>query len=393
MDTKQNMLMKVASLDKSASLVARIAFANSMTKVANKVALQDYMEKVAAGEKGSFADSLNNAWQGIQDWWSKPENQAGLATGALSGLATYGLTGLIPGLKNNQLARLGLAAGGLYGGYKGGQWGAKNLFNNGAEAGINAVAEQQAAQDRADDNAAQSAAMAQKALVDQSVANAQGSAGVAAANATAQAAKDKDFNDTNDALYQKFLQDQADANVAGATAVGNAKLDQAAAAQKALQGQLDEQTAKALAAQQAYDANLARVQGDLDAANAQNAQLKDDMKRSGQAETLRLAARGKSIDDKQRAESEAMLKDNYKKSIDTMVSDIAAAAKKAGGLTKDEYRAYSAQLDAEYRATDDPDKKNWLIAADKALQSLVKEEKARPTMPTISLPHPERKLK
>lgn len=118
---RQQMLIKVAKQDKSASLVATVVLADRMTKVARKEAIRGFVAAKTMNKKADISDFLNQAWDNAKNWWKDDANKAGLAGGALGALGTYGLTGLVPGLKNNTALRLALSGAGGYAGLKGGQ--------------------------------------------------------------------------------------------------------------------------------------------------------------------------------------------------------------------------------------------------------------------------------
>jgi len=384
--------MKVASFDKSASLVARIAFTNSMVKVAKQVAIKDYTEKLAMNKQADLGQSLSDAWKGVQDWWSKPENQAGLATGALGGLATYGLTGLIPGLKRNQAARLGLAGLGAFGGYKGGQWGANYFSGKGEEKGYNRGAADTA--EEADKTLADVRSGFEKRLAD------------ADANAKAQEAKYKgDIDQLNatiatgsdrlnaanaqigDLSNQLTAANDKSTGLEKQIADLNAQAAESAKAQAALQGKIDEQTAAALAAQQAfdtrladaqkgYDENMARIQADLDAANAQNTALKGDMERSGQAETLRLAQIGGDLESRRKAEGQQLEDNSFAAKVNNHVVNLI----KNGPLSQAEAANQIQALEAQKEfVTSDAQLKSLDAAIQMIQRNTVAPEKAQPT--------------
>ena len=131
-DTKNKMLMKLASQDRAPGLIANVYMAEKLTKIARQQAVREFTINCALKKKADFdfSKALNGAWDGIKNWWSDDANKAGLATGALGALGTYGLTGLVPGLRRNQALRLALSAAGGFGGYKGGQWGANKLMSD-----------------------------------------------------------------------------------------------------------------------------------------------------------------------------------------------------------------------------------------------------------------------
>lgn len=132
---RQQMLIKVAKQDKSASLVANIVLADRMTKLAHKEAIRGFIAAKAMNKKADFSDFLNKAWSNAKDWWKDDANKAGLAGGALGALGTYGLTGLVPGLKDNTALRLALSGAGGYAGMKGGKYAWNTALSRGNAAG------------------------------------------------------------------------------------------------------------------------------------------------------------------------------------------------------------------------------------------------------------------
>lgn len=139
MNTKQILLMKVARNERSCGFLANMHTARTLGKVARKAAIQSFAEDCILNKKASLGDALNGAWEGVKNWWADDANKAGLVGGGLTALGTYGLTGLVPGLRNNTAARLGISGLAGVGGYYGGQYGANALLdkyrNIGNEAG------------------------------------------------------------------------------------------------------------------------------------------------------------------------------------------------------------------------------------------------------------------
>lgn len=132
----QTVLMKIAAKEKTPALLGNICMARCLAKTAKAKAINDYTKACILHKRAAdLGQTLNDAWNGVQEWWKDDANKAGLATGAAGALGTYGLTGLIPGLKNNTALRLALAGAGGYGAYKGGQWGANRLMENSYSAG------------------------------------------------------------------------------------------------------------------------------------------------------------------------------------------------------------------------------------------------------------------
>lgn len=149
-DTRTKLLLKVAANGKAPELIANVYTVHKLEKVAKQQALKKFTSDYTMNKKADLSQYLGDAWKGVQNWWANDANKAGLATGALAGLGTYGLTGLVPGLRKSRLARLGLALGAGFGGYKGGQWGANKLIQQGNVAGQEAQAkiDAQSAADR-----------------------------------------------------------------------------------------------------------------------------------------------------------------------------------------------------------------------------------------------------
>jgi len=202
---RQQMLIKVARQDKSASLVANIVLADRMTKLAHKEAIRGFIAAKAMNKKADFSDFLNKAWSNAKDWWKDDANKAGLAGGALGALGTYGLTGLVPGLKDNTALRLALSGAGGYAGLKGGQAAWNTALSRGTAAGQEQQAKQdaQALKDREEEwnaererlnngyndleakSRADLAAAKAKGIADVDAAKAQGARDLEAANAAA----------------------------------------------------------------------------------------------------------------------------------------------------------------------------------------------------------------
>ena len=128
-ETTHNLLMKIAAQDKAPELIVNLHIANKMAKVAKTIAINEYTKDRMLHKQAELSEYLDQAWSGIKDWWSDDRNKTGLATGLATALGGYGLTSLLPGAGKNKLARLLMALGLGYGGYKAGQWGVDYFAN------------------------------------------------------------------------------------------------------------------------------------------------------------------------------------------------------------------------------------------------------------------------
>lgn len=303
-DAKNKLLVKIATQDKAPGLIANVYLAGKLNKTARATAVREFTKATLMNKEAvDFKQTLDSAWKGLQDWWSKDENKAGLATGALGALSTYGLTGLVPGLKNNTALRLGVAAAGGYGGFKGGQWGANKLMSD---------------------------------------ANAKGQLAQAAIDA--QAAKDRE---SELGAERARLQDTINA--------ANARAEQQAAEIAKIRGTLDTTTSDLDSVRSALGEANARntsVQKELDAANSRNKELTD----AGAAENAKYVAAGKAQEQKRMAESQQLVNAEFNKKLTGFVRSLL----QNGPLTAEEGANQVAALQDRLTNTTDPEQRKLL---------------------------------
>jgi len=315
-DSKNKMLMKVASNSKAPELLANVCVAQKLTKIARQQAVKDFTLACAMNKKADFGSALNGAWEGIQDWWKNDANKAGLATGALGALGTYGLTGMVPGLRRNQALRLALSAAGGFGGYKGGQWGANKLMSDAnakgqlAQAAVDAeAANQQAGEWNAERGRLQAAIDAAKAKAEQDKATIGGLKGdLAGANKSLEAAK------------------------------AQAKADKA----------------------------------DLAVATTE----RDALKATTDPKNVNYLNAGKALWEKRVAEGQALENAEFKKKLDGFLSNLFAGGK----LSTEDAAAQIAAMEQQMAAAKDPQQQEWLSKAIEAIKAnTVAPAKAKPT--------------
>jgi hypothetical protein len=269
---RQQMLIKVAKQDKSASLVATVVLADRMTKVARKEAIRGFVAAKAMNKKADFSSFLNQAWDNAKNWWANDANKAGLAGGALGALGTYGLTGLVPGLKNNTALRLALSGAGGYAGLKGGQAAWNTALSRG-----NAVGQE-----------------AQKKLDDEELKN-----------------RESEWNAERTRLNEGITaaEDKGKADVAAAKAQGAKALDAANAA-----------AAKERAA---FGEERTRLQTAIDAAKEREKELTD----AGAAENAKYVAQAKAQEQLRRQESQKLVNAEFNKKLTNHLQELLKSGK------------------------------------------------------------------
>lgn len=307
---RQQMLIKVAKQDKSASLVAHIVLADRMTKLAHKEAIRDFIAAKAMNKKADFSDFLNKAWSNAKDWWKDDANKAGLAGGALGALGTYGLTGLVPGLKDNTALRLALSGAGGYAGMRGGKYAWNTALSRG-----NAAGQEQ-----------------QKKLDDEELKN-----------------RESEWNAERTRLNEGITaaEDRGKADVAAAKARGAKELEAANAA-----------AAKERAA---FGEERARLQTAIDAAKAREKELTD----AGAAENAKYVAQAKAQEQLRRQEGQKLVNAEFKKKLTNHVQELLKSGEPlAPEVAKQQIDALTQRL----AITSDPEQQQLLRNAITVLQ-------------------------
>lgn len=264
---RQQMLIKVAKQDKSASLVATVVLADRMTKLARKEAIRGFVSAKAMNKKADISDFLSQAWDNAKNWWKDDANKAGLAGGALGALGTYGLTGLVPGLKNNTALRLALSGTGGYAGLKGGQAAWNTALSRGNAAGQ----------------------AKQKMIDDEELKN-----------------RESEWNTERTRLNEGITaaEDRGKADVAAAKALGAKELEAANAA-----------AAKERAA---FGEERTRLQTAIDAAKVREKELTD----AGAAENAKYVAQAKAQEQLRRQEGQKLINAEFKKKLTNHVQEL-----------------------------------------------------------------------
>lgn len=318
---RQQMLIKVAKQNKSASLVANIVLADRMTKLAHKEAIRGFIAAKAMNKKADFSDFLNKAWSNAKDWWKDDANKAGLAGGALGALGTYGLTGLVPGLKNNTALRLALSGAGGYAGLKGGQAAWNTALSRGNAAGQEA----------------------QKKLDDEELKN-----------------RESEWNAERNRLNEGITaaEDKGKADVAAAKAQGAKDLEAAnAASAKAL----DAANAAAAKERTAFGEERTRLQTAIDAAKAREKELTD----AGAAENAKYVAQAKAQEQLRRQEGQKLVNAEFKKKLTNHVQELLKSGEPlAPEVAKQQIDALTQRL----AITSDPEQQQLLRNAIAILQ-------------------------
>lgn len=321
-DTKNKMLMKIASQDKVPGLIANVYMANKLTKLARQQAVKDFTLTCALKKKADFNSALNGAWEGLKNWWSNDANKAGLAGGVAGSLGIYGLTGLIPGLRDKQALRLALAAGGGYGGYKGGQWGANKLMSD---------------------------------------ANAKGQATQAAIDAEAAKAQAEEFGNERNRMQSVIDAAKAQAEKDKAT-IGGLRGD-LAGANKSLEA------AKAQA--EADKATIGGLKGDIATVTGE----RDALKATTDPKNVNYLNAGKALWEKRVAEGQALENAEFKKKLDGFLRSLFAN----GSLSTEDAAAQIKAMEQQMAAAKDPQQKEWLATAIEAIKKNTVAPVAKPT--------------
>ena len=310
---RQQMLIKVAKQDKSASLVATVVLADRMTKVARKEAIRGFVAAKAMNKKADISDFLSQAWDNAKNWWKDDANKAGVAGGALGALGTYGLTGLVPGLKNNTALRLALSGAGGYAGLKGGQAAWNTALSRGNAAGQ----------------------AKQKTIDDEELKN-----------------RESEWNAERTRLNEGITaaEERGKADVAAAKAQGAKDLEAAnAASAKAL----DAANAAAAKERAAFGEERTRLQTAIDAAKAREKELTD----AGAAENAKYVAQAKAQEQLRLQESQKLVNAEFEKKLSShMQSLIGADGKIPFDVANEQFEA----LQARRLSTTDPEQKRML---------------------------------
>ena len=319
------LLIKIASQDKAAGVVATVCLASRMRKAARLEALRNFATAKAMNKKADFKDFLSKAVDSAKNWWSDDANKAGLATGALGALGTYGLTGLIPGLKRNTALRLALSGAGGYAGLKGGQAAWNTALSRGNAAGQ----------------------AKQKTIDDEELKN-----------------RESEWKAERTRLNE---------GITAAEEKGKADL----AAAKAL-GAKDLEAANAAAAKEraAFGEERNRLQSTIDAAKAREKELVD----AGAAENAKYVAQAKQQEQLRRQESQKLVNAEFEKKLTNHIQDLLKGGKP---LSPEVAKPQIDALTQRLAVTSDPAQKQLLENAIKILQKNTAAPTPVQTKPTF----------